>query len=435
MPTTDSLKLRGLVLGSGGREHALCWKLSSSPCLEKLYALPGNPGIKELGAELLSGSVTDFQEVKKAVLANGIQLVVVGAEAPLCAGIVDFFQNDPQLADVRIFGPTRQCAQLEASKQFAKDFMQRHNIPTARYQAFTSDQLEAACRFLDEMRPPYVIKADGLAAGKGVLIEAERANAEAAIRDCFAGKFGEAGKTVVIEQFLQGIEFSLFAICDGEHYEILPIAKDYKRAFDNDLGLNTGGMGSVTPVPFITSELRKRVENQIVRPTIEGMLHDKMPYTGFLFVGLMLTPEGDPYVIEYNVRMGDPETQVVMLALEGDLLAALYRACNHALTEKTLCVSPKTFVSVSLVSQGYPEAYETKKLVSGANDKMEGVTLFHAGTALNAQGRLITSGGRVFSVCGSGNNIEEARERAYAMAQHIQFEGKRCRSDIGMDLI
>ncbi len=435
MPTTDSLKLRVLVLGAGGREHALCWKLSNSPCLEKLYALPGNPGMKELGAELLSGSVSDFQAVKTAVLANDIHLVVVGAEAPLCAGIVDFFQKDPQLADVRIFGPTKQCAQLEASKQFAKDFMLRHNIPTARYQAFTSRQQEAACRFLDQMNPPYVIKADGLAAGKGVLIETERANAEAAIRDCFAGKFGKAGETVVIEQFLEGIEFSLFAICDGEHYEILPIAKDYKRAFDNDMGLNTGGMGSVTPVPFITPTLHKRVEEEIVRPTIEGMRTDKMPYSGFLFIGLILTPEGEPYVIEYNVRMGDPETQVVMLALEGDLLAALYRACSHSLTEKTLNVSPKTFVSVSLVSQGYPEAYETKKLISGANDKMEGVTLFHAGTAIDEQGRLITNGGRVFSVCGSGDSIEEARQRAYTMAQHIQFEGKRCRSDIGSDLL
>lgn len=435
MPTTDSLKLRVLVLGAGGREHALCWKLSNSPCLEKLYALPGNPGMKELGAELLSGSVSDFQAVKTAVLANDIHLVVVGAEAPLCAGIVDFFQKDTQLADVRIFGPTKQCAQLEASKQFAKDFMLRHNIPTARYQAFTSCQQEAACRFLDQMNPPYVIKADGLAAGKGVLIETERANAEAAIRDCFAGKFGKAGETVVIEQFLEGIEFSLFAICDGEHYEILPIAKDYKRAFDNDMGLNTGGMGSVTPVPFITPALHKRVEEEIVRPTIEGMRTDKMPYSGFLFIGLILTPEGEPYVIEYNVRMGDPETQVVMLALEGDLLAALYRACSHSLTEKTLNVSPKTFVSVSLVSQGYPEAYETKKLISGANDKMEGVTLFHAGTAIDEQGRLITNGGRVFSVCGSGDSIEEARQRAYTMAQHIQFEGKRCRSDIGNDLL
>jgi len=434
MLTTDFSKLRVLVLGSGGREHALCWKLNNSRLLERLYAMPGNPGMQGLGAVLLDGSVSDFQRVKAVVLENKIQLVVVGAEAPLCAGIVDFFHNDPQLSGVQIFGPTQQCAQLEASKLFAKDFMLRHKIPTAYYKAFKSNQVEEACRFLDQMNPPYVIKADGLAAGKGVLIETERANAEAAIRDCFAGKFGKAGETVVIEQFLEGIEFSLFAICDGEHYEILPIAKDYKRAFDNDMGLNTGGMGSVTPVPFITPALHKRVEEEIVRPTIEGMRADEMPYSGFLFIGLMLTTEGEPYVIEYNVRMGDPETQVVMLALEGDLLAALYRACSHSLTEKTLNVSPKTFVSVSLVSQGYPEAYETKKLISGANDKTEGVTLFHAGTAIDEQGRLITNGGRVFSVCGSGDSIEEARQRAYIMAQHIQFEGKRCRSDIGNDL-
>lgn len=434
MPTTDLSKLRVLVLGSGGREHALCWKLNNSQLLERLYAMPGNPGMQGLGAVLLDGSVSDFQRVKAAVLENKIQLVVVGAEAPLCAGIVDFFHNDPQLSGVQIFGPTQQCAQLEASKQFAKDFMLRHKIPTAYYKAFKSNEVEEACRFLDEMRPPYVIKADGLAAGKGVLIETERTQAEAAIRDCFAGKFGKAGETVIIEQFLEGIEFSLFAVCDGEHYEILPIAKDYKRAFDNDMGLNTGGMGSVTPVPFITPALRKRVEEEIVRPTLAGMRVDKMPYSGFLFIGLMLTKEGDPYVIEYNVRMGDPETQVVMLALEGDLLAALSAACNKALTEKTLEVSTRTFVSVSLVSQGYPEAYETEKIIRGTSDKMEGVTLFHAGTVYNTAGELITSGGRVFSVCGEGNDIEEARRRAYSMVDHIQFEGKRFRSDIGNDL-
>lgn len=434
MSTIPSSKLHVLVLGAGGREHALCWKLSSSPLLEQLYVLPGNPGMLQLGAKKLEGTVNDFTSIKRAVLENNIHLVVVGPEAPLCDGIVDFFQGDSQLANVFIFGPTKQCAQLEASKQFAKDFMLHNQIPTAPYRAFEATQVDEACRFLDQMQPPYVIKADGLAAGKGVLIETERQKAEEAIRDCFNGKFGDAGKTVVLEKFLQGIEFSLFALCDGEHYEILPIAKDYKRAFDNDKGLNTGGMGSVTPVTFVTPALQKRVEDEIVRPTIDGMRKANMPYSGFLFVGLMLTNEGDPYVIEYNVRMGDPETQVVMLALEGDLLETIYAACKKALTSSLLAVSKKTFVSVSLVSAGYPGDYQTKKLISGATDTKDGVTLFHAGTASNSNGELVTNGGRVFSVCGEGNNIEEARLRAYEMAEHIQFEGKRFRSDIGNDL-
>lgn len=431
MHTDSSLKLRVLVLGSGGREHALCWKLSQSPHLDQLFALPGNPGMAAMGVRTINAD----RSIKEAVLENHIDLVVVGPEAPLCAGIVNSFQNDEELKHVRIFGPSQECAQLEASKQFAKDFMQRHGIPTAFYKAFKSSEVEAAYQFLDTMRAPYVIKADGLAAGKGVLIVPDRAQAESAIRDCFAGKFGAAGDTVVIEQFLEGIEFSLFAICDGEHYEILPVAKDYKRAYENDEGLNTGGMGSVTPVPFVTPELLKRVAETIVRPTINGMRQEKMPYTGFLFFGLMLTTSGDPYVIEYNVRMGDPETQVVMLALEGDLLTTLYDACNHALTTPTLSVRKRTFVSVSLVSRGYPAQSDTGKEIGGATDTLPNCTLFHAGTSGIVGGKLTTSGGRVFSACGEGNNIAEARERAYALAEHVQFDGKRFRTDIGNDLL
>lgn len=434
METGAASKLRVLVLGSGGREHALAWKLAQSPRLDSLYAMPGNPGFLSLGATLLEGDVMDFEAVKQAVLEQEIDLVVVGAEAPLCAGIVDFFQNDEALKKVSIFGPTKACATLESSKAFAKEFMQQHAIPTAKSVAFTAENQQYGLDFLVLLPPPYVIKADGLAAGKGVLIVPELSEAFVAIRECFEGKFGEAGKTVVVEEFLPGIEFSLFAICDGKNFEVLPVAKDYKRAFDKDEGLNTGGMGSVTPLPYITPEVLLTVKDTVLRPTLEGMEKAGTPYTGFLFVGMMLSKSGTPKVIEYNVRMGDPETQVVMLALEGDLLTVLYDAANHNLTPGLLSTSVDTFVSVSLVSGGYPEAYEKGKLITGVEDSVAGTTIFHAGTALDAQGNLRTAGGRVFSVCARGKDLATARDLAYARAEKITFEGKRNRMDIGEDI-
>ncbi len=426
-------KIRVLVLGSGGREHALAWKIAQSSSLDALFAMPGNPGFVELGATLLEGSVMDFEVVKRAVLENAIDLVVVGAEAPLCAGIVDYFQQDPDLQDVRIFGPTKACAMLEASKAFAKEFMKQNNIPTAKSMVFTEATRMEGLNFLVLLSPPYVIKADGLAAGKGVLIEKDLQHAFAAVQDCFAGKFGEAGKTLVVEQFLTGIEFSLFAICDGENFEVLPVAKDYKRALEGDQGLNTGGMGSVTPLPFITPELLNEVKEKILAPTLRGMKKRGTPYTGFLFVGMMLSPTGELHVIEYNVRMGDPETQVVMMALEGDLLTSIYGAAGHELTSGSLSVSNETFLSVSLVSGGYPEAYETKKEISGVEDSTPDTFLFHAGTSLE-DGKLRTAGGRVFSVCARGESIAEARQRVYERAEKISFDGKRYRKDIGLDI-
>lgn len=435
MAVDASSKLRVLVLGSGGREHALAWKLAQSPRLEALYAMPGNPGFVSVGATLVEGNVMDFEAVKQAVLKEKIDLVVVGAEAPLCAGIVDYFQNEPELKAVSIFGPTKACATLESSKAFAKEFMRKHGIPTAQSVAFTEEDQQYGLDFLVLLPPPYVIKADGLAAGKGVRIEPTLGQAFAAIRECFEGKFGEAGKTVVVEEFLSGIEFSFFAICDGKNYEVLPVAKDYKRALDDDEGLNTGGMGAVTPLPFVTEELIQTVKNTVLKPTLEGMEKAGTPYTGFLFVGMMLSRSGEPKVIEYNVRMGDPETQVVMLALEGDLLTALYDAANHQLKPGALSCSHDSFVAISLVSGGYPEAYEKNKVISGAEDVIPNTEVFHAGTALDAEGRLCTAGGRVFSVCARGQNLESARKLAYERADKILFDGKRNRLDIGEDIL
>jgi len=402
----NSQKLNVLVLGAGGREHALCWKLQQSPLLDTLYAFPGNPGMENDGVRCVAGSIKDFEAVKRLVLSQRVQLVVVGSEAPLCDGIVDFFKGDLELKDIYIFGPTQSAAQLEASKQFAKDFMQRHGIPTAFYKVFTTGQENEAKSFLQTQRPPYVIKADGLAAGKGVLIESE----------------------------LEGIEFSVFAICDGEHYRILPIGKDYKRAYEGDTGLNTGGMGSVSPVPFITPELRKQLEHNIILPTLEGMRAENNPFLGFLFAGMMLTKQNDLMVIEYNVRMGDPETQVVLQALDEDLLALLLAACKHELKNGFAKKTEKCYVSVSLVSEGYPEAYQTQKVVKGLERTTPFGTIFHAGTARNAQGELITSGGRVFSVCGVADTLETAQHQAYQLVEKIEFEGKRFRKDIGEDL-
>lgn len=430
----NSQKLNVLVLGAGGREHALCWKLQQSPLLDTLYALPGNPGMENDGVRCVAGSIKDFEAVKRLVLSQRVQLVVVGSEAPLCDGIVDFFKGDLELKDIYIFGPTQSAAQLEASKQFAKDFMQRHGIPTAFYKVYTTGQENEAKSFLQTQRPPYVIKADGLAAGKGVLIESELNGAENAVHECFAGKFAEAGKRVVIEEFLEGIEFSVFAICDGEHYRILPVGKDYKRAYEGDTGLNTGGMGSVSPVPFITPELRKQLEHNIILPTLEGMRAENNPFLGFLFAGMMLTKQNDLMVIEYNVRMGDPETQVVLQALDEDLLALLLAACKHELKNGFAKKTAKSYVSVSLVSEGYPEAYQTQKVVKGLERTTPFGTIFHAGTARNAQGELITSGGRVFSVCGVADTLEAAQYQAYQLAEKVEFEGKRFRKDIGEDL-
>ena len=420
-----------LVLGSGGREHALAWKLAQGKGAH-VFIAPGNAGTAEVGANV-NIKVSDFDGIKRFCLDNEIGLVVVGPEQPLVDGIVDYFKADEQLRKIRIIGPDKRGSQLEGSKAFAKDFMARNGIPTARCLTVSQANLKGGEAFLRTLKAPYVLKADGLAAGKGVLILEHLDEAISELSNMLGGKFGSASSTVVIEEFLSGIECSVFVLTDGEHYVLLPEAKDYKRIGDGDKGLNTGGMGAVSPVPFCTPEFLQKVEDRIVKPTLKGLKTDDIVYKGFIFLGLM-NCGGDPYVIEYNVRMGDPETEAVMTRIEGDFADLLYACADGCLDQVHYAKTPLTAVTVMLVSGGYPEAYQKGKVMTGLNSLWDCVA-FHAGTAFNTEGQVVTAGGRVIAVTAQGDSILEAREKAYENVAKIQFEGENHRHDIGLDLL
>lgn len=419
-----------LLLGSGGREHAMAWKMSQSPKLGKLYIAPGNAGTSQVG-ENVDISATDFSGIKAFVLSRNIAIVVVGPEAPLVEGISDFFKKDNDLINVAVVGPSKLGATLEGSKQFAKEFMARHAIPTAAYKSFTLATLKDGFSFLGTLSPPYVLKADGLAAGKGVLILDDISEAKAELQKMLEGKFGEASKTVVIEEFLSGIESSVFVMTDGESYKILPEAKDYKRIGEGDTGLNTGGMGAVSPVPFVDDAYMKKIEDRIVRPTVEGLIKDKIDYKGFIFLGL-IDCDGEPKMIEYNVRMGDPETEAVMLRIKSDFVDLIEGVAYGNLHEKELVFDERTAVTVMMVSGGYPEAYVNGKVMTGLEGVKESI-LFHAGTKMR-NGDVVTAGGRVIAVSSYGSTKEEALASSYRSIQKIKFEDSNFRKDIGFDL-
>lgn len=419
-----------LLLGSGGREHAFAWKFVQSEKLSKLYVAPGNAGTAQI-AQNVAIDPNDFEKVKEFVLSKEVQLVVVGPEDPLVNGIHDFFLQDNSLKEIPVIGPEKLGAQLEGSKEFAKDFMFRHDIPTAKYKSITAENLEEGLQFLDCLKAPYVLKADGLAAGKGVLIIDDLAEAKDSLKEMLEGKFGDASSTVVIEEFLSGIELSVFVLTDGKNYKILAEAKDYKRIGEGDTGLNTGGMGAVSPVPFAKGDFMQKVEEKVVIPTIQGFQKDEIPYKGFVFIGLM-NVDGEPYVIEYNVRMGDPETEVILPRIKSDLLDLMVAVSKQELDQAAFEMDERTVTTVMLVSGGYPESYPKGKVICNL-EQVDGSIVFHAGTSKSEE-EIVTSGGRVIAVSSYGENMDLALEASFKNADLIDFEGKYYRKDIGFDL-
>lgn len=422
-----------LILGSGGREHALAWKIAQSEMVSEVFVAPGNAGTASIGVNVPI-NIADFDAVKKTVLDNDIEMVVVGPEQPLVDGVVDFFKADPLLKEKKIIGPDKQGAQLEGSKAFAKLFMEKYHIPTAACFTVTKDNLQEGVSYLSSLEPPFVLKADGLAAGKGVLIINDLDEAKKELSEMLSGKFGDASAKVVIETFLKGIEVSMFVLTDGSDYVILPEAKDYKRIGDGDQGLNTGGMGAVSPVPFVDAAFIEKVESRIVKPTIQGLKEENIDYKGFIFLGLM-NCGGDPYVIEYNVRMGDPETEGVMTRINSDLAKLLSDCADGKLRDSEFRISPDTSVTVMLVSGGYPEHYQKGMVMSGLDDVEDDVVLAHAGTKLDENADVVTAGGRVIAVTALGPDITQARKKAYENAAKISFNGVYYRHDIGLDLL
>lgn len=419
-----------LVLGSGGREHAIAWKIAQSPLTSKLYVAPGNPGTAQIATNL-SVSLGDFAAIKTSTLKYQINLVIVGPEVPLVEGLADFFLGDPELKHVKFVGPDKHAAQLEGSKDFAKQFMARHGIPTARYATFQSHEYEAGCAFLKTLQPPFVLKADGLAAGKGVLIVPALEEAKASLKTLLDGQFGAASARVVIEEFLSGIELSVFALTDGKNYVLLPEAKDYKRIGEGDTGLNTGGMGAVSPVPFADEMFMKKVEERVVKPTITGIENEGMRYSGFVFFGL-INVQGEPFVIEYNCRMGDPETEVVMPRIDSDIVPLLDAAASGTLAGKSIRIDHRAAATVMLVAGGYPEEYAKGDAIAGC-DQVKGSLLFHAGTAIK-DGQTVTNGGRVLAITSYGSDIHSALKVSYENAAKIEWRGKYYRRDLGRDL-
>lgn len=420
-------KVNVLLLGSGGRESALAWKMSQSPRLGKLFIAPGNGGTPQYGVNV-NISPVDFPAIEEFVKANDISVIVAGNEDPLVKGIYDYFNE----RGILVVGPSRAGAALEGSKDFAKQFMERHGIPTARYRSFTADTVEEGYRFLETLKAPYVLKADGLAAGKGVLIINDLDEAKAALKEMLSGMFGASSATVVIEEFLSGIECSVFVLTDGKDYRVLPVAKDYKRIGEGDTGLNTGGMGAVSPVVFADDEFMEKVRQRIIEPTVKGLAADGITYRGFIFLGL-INVDGEPMVIEYNVRMGDPETEAVMLRVDSDLLDLMVAAANGALGDMPLNIDPRPAVTVMMVSGGYPGSYEKGKVVSGL-ENVDGSIVFHAGTKADGE-NILTSGGRVLSVSSYGDTVADALAKSYENISRINFDGKYSRRDIGQDLL
>ena len=421
-----------LLLGSGGREHAFAWKMIQSPLCDTLFVAPGNAGTASIATNV-NMSPTDFDAIKAFVMANNVAMVVVGPEDPLVKGIYDFFKNDNQLNHIPVIGPSKIGAQLEGSKEFAKEFLVKHNIPTAAYDSFTAETVEQGCEFLGTLNPPYVLKADGLAAGKGVLIVQDLAEAKAELRNMLVGqKFGAASSKVVIEEFLDGIELSCFVLTDGKSYKILPTAKDYKRIGEGDTGLNTGGMGAVSPVPYVDAVLMEKIETRIVKPTIEGFQKDGIEYKGFVFIGL-INVNNEPIVIEYNVRMGDPETEVVIPRLKTDLVELFLAVANEKLDQITLEIDERSATTVMLVSGGYPEEFEKGKVISGLENITDSI-VFHAGTKLE-NNTVLTNGGRVLAITSYGDSFQEAIKKTYQNIDKLSFDKMNFRKDIGNDLL